>query len=67
MTYEYSSSKKIKSIQTKYYYIELLELANSKYCIYYETQDQNYTRVDTTALDLALEMFTDVLVMIEGN
>lgn len=67
MITEYSLSKKIKSIKTKYFYVELLELANSKYQVNYESQGETYYSVDIIALDLALEMFTDVLVMIEGN
>lgn len=67
MTHEYSTSKTIKSIRTKYYYIELSELVNSKYCIAYESRAEHFTSVDITALDLALEMFDDILVMIEGN
>lgn len=67
MTKEYSSPKTIKAVAHKHFYIELIELTNSKYCINWEAQGQKHTSVDITDMDLARTMFDDLLVMIEGH
>ena len=59
--------KTIKAMIYKHFSIELLELPNSKYCVHWETQGQTFNSVDITSLDLALEMFSDTLILCEGH
>lgn len=67
MTQQLTHPKTIKSTRTKYFYIELLEMPNSKYCVNYESHGESYASVDISDLDLALDMYDDIFVMIEGN
>jgi len=62
-----SKVETIKAVIRGYFSIELMKLPNQKYCIHWETQGESFTTKDISDLNIAMNYFDDMLIMIEGN
>lgn len=57
----------VKSLSTKHFSIELVELPSSNYCVLYEVNGQVAQTETMLDLNNALIVYDDILVKLEGN
>ncbi len=57
----------VKAISTKRYMIQLIQMKDNSYVIHYEYGEESFTTRPLADLNLAMQVFDDMLGMMEGN
>lgn len=59
--------KTIKSLMTRFFTIELVELPNNNYCVFYEVLGEKTTTGEIKDFNTASSFFDDTLMRMQGH
>lgn len=62
-----SDMKSVKSITTKLFSVELVQLPNDNYCIFYESGNKTSSTGEIADFKTASAYFDDIIMRLEGH